>query len=113
MTKLILSVRAARIGIAPNATAKARVQALAESGRTIVELTSGEPDFDTPDRIKQAAIAALAAGETKYTAQAGTLNLRNAVSEKLARENGLTYPAALVRRDVVARSPETPLTEAV
>ena len=93
MTKLILSERAARIGIAPNAAAKARAQALAASGRTVVELTSGEPDFDTPEWIKQAAVAALAAGETKYTAQAGTLDLRNAISDKLARENGLTYPA--------------------
>jgi aspartate aminotransferase len=96
MTKLILSERAARIGIAPNAAAKARAQALAESGRTVVELTSGEPDFDTPEWIKQAAIAALAAGETKYTAQAGTQELRNAISEKLARDNDLTYPAAQI-----------------
>ncbi|KAA0999684.1 aminotransferase class I/II-fold pyridoxal phosphate-dependent enzyme [Paraburkholderia panacisoli] len=92
MTKLILSERAARIGIAPNAAAKARAQALAQSGRTVVDLTSGEPDFDTPASIKQAAIAALAAGDTKYTAPAGTLDLRNAISEKLARENGLAYP---------------------
>jgi aspartate aminotransferase len=96
MTELILSDRAARIGLAPNAAAKARAQALAASGRTVVELTSGEPDFDTPDWIKQAAIAALAAGETKYTAQAGTLDLRNAISEKLARENGLDYSAAQI-----------------
>ncbi|MGF6771766.1 aspartate aminotransferase [Paraburkholderia sp. GAS199] len=96
MSKLILSERAARIGIAPNAAAKARAQALAESGRTVIELTSGEPDFDTPESIKDAAIAALAAGQTKYTAQAGTADLRNAISEKLARENGLSYPAAQI-----------------
>jgi aspartate aminotransferase len=96
MTELILSDRAARIGLAPNAAAKARAQALAASGRTVVELTSGEPDFDTPESIKQAAIAALTAGETKYTPQAGTLELRNAISEKLARENGLDYSAAQI-----------------
>ena len=96
MAQLILSDRAARIGLAPNAAAKARAQALAASGREIVELTSGEPDFDTPDWIKQAAYAALVAGETKYTAQAGTLDLRNAISEKLARESELAYPASQI-----------------
>jgi aspartate aminotransferase len=96
MTELTLSDRAARVGLAPNAAAKARAQALAASGRTVIELTSGEPDFDTPDWIKQAATAALAAGETKYTAQAGTLDLRTAISEKLATENGLAYPAAQI-----------------
>lgn len=93
MTRLILSRRAARIGLAPNAAAKARAQALAASGLSIIDLTSGEPDFDTPEAIKQAAIAALAAGDTKYTPPAGTADLRSAIREKLARENGLSYAA--------------------
>ncbi|WP_250474189.1 aminotransferase class I/II-fold pyridoxal phosphate-dependent enzyme [Caballeronia sp. GAFFF1] len=93
MTQLILSRRAERIGLAPNAAAKARAQALAASGRSIVELTAGEPDFDTPASIKQAAIDALAAGDTKYTPPAGTADLRAAIRDKLARENGLDYPA--------------------
>lgn len=91
MAQLILSRRAARIGLAPNAAAKARAQALAASGRSIVELTAGEPDFDTPESIKQAAIAALAAGDTKYTPPAGTADLRAAIRDKLARENALDY----------------------
>ncbi|BBQ00375.1 aminotransferase [Burkholderia sp. SFA1] len=91
MTQLILSRRASRIGLAPNAAAKARAQALAASGRSVVELTAGEPDFDTPVPVKQAAIEALAAGDTKYTPPAGTADLRAAIRDKLARENRLDY----------------------
>ena len=70
-------------------TQKAR--ALRAAGRDVIALGAGEPDFDTPDNIKQAAIAALKAGKTKYTPVAGIPELRQAISDKFARENGLDY----------------------
>jgi len=71
------------------ATQKARdLQAL---GRNIISLSVGEPDFDTPDNIKRAAIAAIEAGKTKYTPVAGIPELREAVAKKFKRENELDY----------------------
>ena len=58
---------------------------------TILNLAAGEPDFDTPEPIKEAAIAAMRAGQTKYTAVAGTASLKDAVIEKFRRDNGLEY----------------------
>jgi aspartate aminotransferase len=60
-------------------------------GRDIISLSVGEPDFDTPDNIKKAAIAAIERGETKYTPVAGIPELRQAVAGKFKRENGLDY----------------------
>jgi len=70
-------------------TAKAK-QMKAE-GRDVIGFGAGEPDFDTPQHIKDAAVKALAEGFTKYTPSAGTLELRQAIAEKLQRENGLEY----------------------
>ena len=70
-------------------TAKARL--LQREGRNIISLGAGEPDFDTPDNIKQAAIAAINAGKTKYTDVDGIPELKEAICAKFARENGLTY----------------------
>ena len=70
-------------------TQKARE--LKAAGRDVISLGAGEPDFDTPEAIKQAAIAAIEAGDTKYTAVDGTPALKQAIVEKFARENGLTY----------------------
>ena len=61
------------------------------AGRDVIGLGAGEPDFDTPDNIKDAAIAAIRAGDTKYTAVAGTPALKEAIAEKFKRDNGLTY----------------------
>ena len=91
-----LSQRVRRVKLSPNAAASARAAALVAQGRDVLVLTSGEPDFDTPEPIKQAAVAALARGETKYTGTAGTAALRRAVSAKYARENALDYPASQV-----------------
>jgi aspartate aminotransferase len=71
----------------------AKVRALKAAGADIVNLTIGEPEFDTPDEIKQAAKEALDAGQTKYSPIAGIPELRQAVAEKLKRENGLDYDA--------------------
>lgn len=69
----------------------ARAAALKAEGRDIVVLGAGEPDFDTPDHIKQAAWDAMEAGETKYTALTGTPALKTAIARKFRRENGLDY----------------------
>ena len=91
-----LSERVRRVKLSPNAAASARATALAAQGRDVISLTTGEPDFDTPDSIKQAAIAALARGETKYTPTAGTTTLRQAIQAKYRRENALDYPSSQI-----------------
>lgn len=66
-------------------------QNLKMQGRDILSFSTGEPDFDTPDSIKEAAIKAIQEGFTKYTLVAGILELREAIAHKLKRENGLEY----------------------
>ena len=70
-------------------SSKARV--LKAEGRDVISLSAGEPDFDTPRNVKQAAIRAIEAGETKYTDVAGTPALRRAVADKFKRDSGLDY----------------------
>ena len=64
---------------------------LKDQGRDIIDLSAGEPDFETPDHVKEAAWAAIQRGETKYTPTEGTADLRRAVQGKFRRENGLDY----------------------
>lgn len=68
-----------------------KFKAMKAEGIDVVGFGAGEPDFDTPDYIKEAAIRAIQEGKTKYTPASGTLELRKAICEKFARENGLTY----------------------
>src|ERR1700712_4584232 len=68
-----------------------KARALKAAGRDIISLSAGEPDFDTPQNVKDAAIAAIEAGDTKYTDVAGTAALRRAVAEKFKRDSGLDY----------------------
>jgi aspartate aminotransferase len=77
----------------PSATmaAEARAIELKEAGHNVISLAAGEPDFDTPERIKEAARRALAAGVTKYTPVTGTSRIKQAICAKLKRENGLEY----------------------
>ena len=79
--------------IQPSATivATEKAKALMRAGREIIFLSVGEPDFDTPDHIKDAAKAAIDRGETKYTATAGILPLREAIAAKFRRDNNLDY----------------------
>jgi aspartate aminotransferase len=79
--------------IKPSATiaVTSKARELKAAGRDVIGLGAGEPDFDTPDHVKQAACAAIAAGETKYTAVDGTPALKAAVAGKFRRENGLEY----------------------
>jgi aspartate aminotransferase len=85
---------AARVqAVKPSATLAitARAKALRAEGKDVIGLGAGEPDFDTPDHIKEAAIAAIRAGFTKYTAVDGTTELKQAVIDKFERDNGLNY----------------------
>ena len=88
---LRLSKRVQKVSLSANAAAKSRATALRDGGRDVLDLTTGEPDFDTPLHIKEAAYAAIAAGATKYTATPGVLALREAVRRKLQGENRLDY----------------------
>ena len=73
-----------------------RAQEMKAAGRAVINLGSGEPDFDTPKHICAAAAEAIAAGETRYTAVGGTPALKQAIVNKLKRENGLSYTPAQV-----------------
>ena len=64
------------------------------AGENVIGLAAGEPDFDTPDNIKEAAIAAIHRGETKYTNIEGIPELRAAIAKKFKRENNLDYTPA-------------------
>ena len=79
--------------VKPSATLAAtdKARELARQGRNIISLSVGEPDFDTPQNIKDAAIRAIQAGKTKYTNTDGIPELKEAISAKFARENGLSY----------------------
>jgi len=86
-----IASRIRRIKPSPSTAAADRANELRRQGKSIVNLVVGEPDFDTPLHIRQAAAAAMDAGATRYTPMAGTLELRRAIIAKLARENGLNY----------------------
>jgi aspartate aminotransferase len=79
--------------VPPSATlaVTSRAKELKARGVDVVDFGAGEPDFDTPDFIKEAAIKALKAGKTKYTAESGIVELRTAIAAKLEKENGLKY----------------------
>lgn len=86
-----LSQRVQRIKPSPTLAVTARAQELKKQGKDIIGLGAGEPDFDTPDHIKDAAIKAIRDGLTKYTAVDGTAELKTAIVNKFARENKLDY----------------------
>ncbi|MFO7541302.1 MAG: pyridoxal phosphate-dependent aminotransferase [Thiobacillus sp.] len=86
-----LSHRVQAIKPSPTLAVTARAAALKAGGRDIIGLGAGEPDFDTPQHIKDAAVAAIHAGFTKYTAVDGTPSLKAAVIAKFKRDNGLDY----------------------
>ncbi|MFN4264098.1 MAG: aminotransferase class I/II-fold pyridoxal phosphate-dependent enzyme, partial [Thioalkalivibrionaceae bacterium] len=88
---LDLAERVQRVQPSPTLAVSALAAELKAQGRDIVGLGAGEPDFDTPEHIKQAAIDALARGETKYTAVDGTPALKKAVRRKFSRDNQLDF----------------------
>lgn len=91
MSTLQLASRLRRIKPSPSTSAADRANELRRQGKSIVNLVVGEPDFDTPAHIVQAAVEALAKGATRYTLMAGTVDVRQAIVAKLERENGLRY----------------------
>ncbi|WP_370964134.1 aspartate transaminase [Amycolatopsis sp. cg9] len=89
-----LAQRVTRIQPSPSTAAAQRVRELRTGGVRIVDLTVGEPDFDTPEHVKTAAVAAIRRGDTKYTPVNGVPELRQAIAAKLARRHGLAIPEA-------------------
>ncbi|MFK5997494.1 MAG: pyridoxal phosphate-dependent aminotransferase [Rhodobacterales bacterium] len=86
-----LSKTLSRVKPSPTIAISTKAAELKASGLDVIALSAGEPDFDTPDNIKQAAIAAINAGKTKYTAPDGIAELKQAVCAKFKRDNGLDY----------------------
>jgi len=91
-----LAASLARVKPSPTIAVTTKAAELKAAGRDVIGLGAGEPDFDTPDNIKQAAIAAIQAGKTKYTAVDGTPELKKAICAKFLRENGLKYETSQV-----------------
>jgi len=87
----IIARRLGRIKPSPTNMLTGKVAEMKAAGQDVIGLGAGEPDFDTPDNIKQAAVRALERGETKYTPINGTIELREAIAAKFKRENGLDY----------------------
>jgi aspartate aminotransferase len=87
----LIADRLERISPSQTMAITAKARALKAAGRDIISLSVGEPDFDTPRHIKDAAIKAIEAGDTKYTDNLGTMALRQAVSRKFKRDSGLDY----------------------
>lgn len=91
-----LAARVNRIKPSPTLAVSARADALKAAGKDIISLSVGEPDFDTPDFIKAAAIKAIQEGKTKYTAVDGITSLKQAIIKKFARDNQLQYESAQI-----------------
>src|SRR5437868_536644 len=91
-----ISARAAQLTPSLTLSIDSKAKAMKAEGIDVCGFGAGEPDFDTPEHIKAAAIAALEAGFTKYTPSAGIPELRQAISEKLASDNQLNYRAAQI-----------------
>lgn len=89
MTKLSAAIQ--RINPSPTIAVTNKAAELKAAGRDIIGLGAGEPDFDTPDFVKDAAIVAIREGQTKYTAVDGTPELKKAIQAKFKRDNGLDY----------------------
>ncbi len=86
-----LSQRVQRVKPSPTLAVTARAKALRDAGEDIIGLGAGEPDFDTPEHIKDAARQAIENGDTKYTAVDGTAGIKQAIIDKFSRDNGLDY----------------------
>jgi aspartate aminotransferase len=90
---ITISTRLQRIKPSPSSMAGQRARELKAQGADVVGLTSGEPDFDTPENIREAAYRAMKEGKTKYTDVGGTPALKDAIVDKFRRENSLEYSA--------------------
>jgi aspartate aminotransferase len=92
----LISSALKRIKPSPTMAITGKAKELKAAGRDVIALSAGEPDFDTPENIKEAAIAAIRRGETKYTAVDGIPELKAAICAKFKRENGLDYKPSQV-----------------
>ena len=90
-TMPFLSATLDRVKPSPTISISTKAAEMKAAGKDVISLSSGEPDFDTPDNVKDAAMAAIAAGKTKYTAPDGIPELKQAICGKFKRENGLDY----------------------
>ena len=91
-----LSDALTRVSPSPTIAVTQKAMELKAAGKDVIGLGAGEPDFDTPDNIKAAAIAAIEAGKTKYTPVDGIPEVKQAVCDKFKRENGLDYTPSQV-----------------
>ena len=87
----IVSNSLKRIKPSPTMAVTSKAREMRAAGKDVIGLGAGEPDFDTPDNIKEAAIEAIRKGDTKYTAVDGTPKLKKAIQLKFNRENNLSY----------------------
>lgn len=94
--KELFSSRMARVKASPTLAITRLTLELKAAGRDILPLVAGEPDFETPDHVKQAAIEAMTRGETRYTAVDGTPRLKQAIVDKFRRDSGLSFHAAQI-----------------
>jgi aspartate aminotransferase len=96
IVELSLAQRVGRIKPSPTLAVTAKAAELKAQGKDVLSLGAGEPDFDTPEHIKEAAHKAIREGKTKYTPAAGTPSLKQAIIAKMKRDNGLDYSAKQV-----------------
>ncbi len=96
MTDITLSANLARVAPSPTLAVTQKARELRAQGVDVIGLGAGEPDFDTPDHVKQAAIEAIRRGETKYTPVDGVPELKDAIAAKFRRDNSLDYSPAQI-----------------
>ena len=92
----LISASLSRVKPSPTMAISSKAKELAAAGHDIIALSAGEPDFDTPENIRNAAKAAIDAGKTRYTAPDGIPELKQAICDKFQRENDLAYTPAQV-----------------
>ena len=110
---IILSNRVKSVKPSPTLAVTARAAAMRAAGKDIIGLGAGEPDFDTPDHIKNAAINAIENGFTKYTAVDGIPSLKQAIIQKFKNDNGLTYQAKQILVSCGGKQSSFNLTQAL
>ena len=91
MTQIEQSAALSRVKPSPTMGVSQKARELKAAGKDVISLGAGEPDFDTPDHVKEAAIEAIRSGQTKYTAVDGVPELKEAIAAKFKRDNNLTY----------------------
>ena len=105
--KVKISQRAASLAPSLTLAISAKAKQLRAAGQDVIGFGAGEPDFDTPQPIKDAAIAALQDGFTKYTPASGIPELKEAIVEKFQRDNGLNYSSSQIIVSCGASMPAT------